>query len=491
MSERTRRRERGASSAEYVGAVVVAAILVGAIVFTVSPQGANVRAAVCDSVGSILQTELGCGSGDEGGDEAGPPTDEDFQPPVCQVSRTGEEYNSTISIAFIDIGDNAGLVRTVMSDGTVTLTATDGAMLGASGGAGAELRTGGGAELGASVDFGGGVELGLGDTWTFPDAESADEFEELLNDHRVRDVTRTYGGRGAFMVDLIDPLDPLPEPGTTTTEIGLTGEVDGQLGINLTGNDDGSGPSLQAQAIAASVEADATWTQTTDTNGTEGAQDDSTTYTVDMSINPDVSSDIWSADLGLGDTEGMSMSITENAAGEITEISIVSTSEGAINAGATIDGGGSDGTGPEADSGSGSIFTSETDTTATVATTSLSLDPDSPGYDEDVSVVQDWLGGQDSGGYEWPGTIPMGAVNPARAGSDSFSRLMHEQATVSAITSEGVTSASGLAAEVSLGLKLGFDFSVSESEAEAVYAAYLGAPRNAERSMVPYEDCIS
>lgn len=50
MSERARRRARGASPAEYVGVVVVAAVLVGAIVLVVSPQGAHVRAAVCDAV---------------------------------------------------------------------------------------------------------------------------------------------------------------------------------------------------------------------------------------------------------------------------------------------------------------------------------------------------------------------------------------------------------------------------------------------------------
>lgn len=97
MSERARRRERGASSAEYVGVVVVTAVLVGAIVLAISPQGANVRAAVCDAVGSILRTDLSCGSEGEGEEDAGQPTDEDFAPPVCQVSQTGEQVNSTVS----------------------------------------------------------------------------------------------------------------------------------------------------------------------------------------------------------------------------------------------------------------------------------------------------------------------------------------------------------------------------------------------------------
>lgn len=490
MSERAGGRERGAGSAEYIGTIVVAALLVGAIVFAISPQGANVRAAVCDAVSDILRTDVSCGTGGEGEDGAGQATDEDFKPPVCQVSRTGEEYNSTISVGFVDIGDNAGLVRTVMSDGTITLTATDGAMFGASGSVGADVEAGGGTDLGAEIEFGGGVTLGAGDTWTFSGedaAKQAEDFENLLVDHQVRQMSREQAamqggsGLGPAIRDLIDPLDPLPEPDSTTVDMGVIGGFDSQLGLTVSATEGGTGPSLDAQAIAGSIDADATWTRTRDTHGTESMEDDTKTYTVDMSINPDVSSDIWAADLGLGDTAGMSMAVTQNAEGQIIEIAIVSTNEGAINGGV--------GLGGESGSGSkGSFFTSHEETTATVTTTKLTLDPEAPGYAQDAAVVEEWLGGD---GYEWPGTIPMSAVNPAHPGSDPFSQLMHEQATVSAITSEGVTSTTGLAAEVALGLKLGFDFSANTSEAEAVYAAYLGAPRGGERSMVPYEDCIS
>lgn len=481
-----RRAERGASSAEYVGAIVVAAILTGSVIFAVSPQGSGVRSAACEAVGSIVQQDLGCASG-EGGDEAGaPPTDEDFTPAPCEVSSTGSEYNTVISLGIVDIGENAALVRTVMSDGTVTLTATDGGMLGLSGGVGADAEAGGGAQLGASIDFGGGVTFNTGDTWTFPDQESADSFEDLLSDHQVRQMTYEQNGLSGAVLDFIDPLDPLPLPTSVTSEIGVTGEVQGQLGLDLAGNEDGSGPSLELQAVAGSVQADAVWVQTTNTNNTESGDDDTTTFTVDMKVNPDVSSDIWAVDLGLGDTIGMSLAITQDAEGRITEVTIVSTSEGAINGGASIEGGGKSGK----NEGSGSLFTSETATTATVTTTTLTLDPQAPGYAQDLAVVEGWLG-PDAGGYEWEGAIPMGAVNPAHPGDDPFSQLMHEQATVSAITSEGVTNSAGLAAQISLGLKLGFDFSISESQAEAVYAAYLGAPDNGVRTMVPYDDCVS
>lgn len=378
----------------------------------------------------------------------GPPTDEDFQPPVCQFSQTGEEYNSAVSIAFIDVGDNAGLVRTVMSDGTITLTATDGGSVGASGGLGAEFAAGGGAELGASVDFGGGVTLGVGDSWSFSgqDAQAeVDSFEELLNEHRTREKLKRYGGQGVWTADLIDPLDPLPEPDSTTTSVGLEGDVAADVGVKAPS---GSGPAIGVDGFAGSIAGDANWTHTRDTNGTESIEDDTKTSTVDMSINPDVSSDVWQADMGLGETHGMSMAITQDLAGRITEIAIVTTSEGAINGGVALDGGGIEGAGSRARGAEGSFLTSSEATTATVTTTTLALDPDAPGYTNDVAVVEDWLGGT---GYEWPGGIPMRAVNPAIEGDDPFSELMHEQATVSAVTSEGVTSTSGLAAEVAVG----------------------------------------
>ncbi len=480
--------ERGASGVEYVGMIVVAAIVVAAIVLAISPAGADVRAATCRAVGQVLQTELGC-SGGGAGDEAGPPRDVDYQPGPCTVTQSGSQISSVVSVGIIDFGENAGLARQTMSDGSVSLTATDGSQLGVSSGAGAELRTGGGLELGASIDFGGGYSFAAGDTWTFPDAESADEFQELLQEHRTREHHRGPSRTGLNIADAIDPLDPLPPPDSVSRDMGVTADVSGQVGFQATGNADGSGPNVQLNAIAGSVDPEAHWIQTTSTNGTETTEDDSRTYTVDMSITPELGSDIWAEDFGLGDTHGMSLAITEDARGRVTDIAIVTTNEGAVVDGNSVDVGGKEGIDDDSNSGSGSVFASSESTTATVTETKLTLDPDAPGYQEDMAVVEGWLGG-DGSGYEWAGVMPMGAVNPAQRGSDPFSQLMHERATVSAITREGVTDTKGLAAEVKFGVKLGFDFSSSSSDSEAVYAGYLGAPSGGTREMVRDTNCL-
>lgn len=60
----------------------------------------------------------------------------------------------------------------------------------------------------------------------------------------------------------------------------------------------------------------------------------------------------------------MSMAVTQNAEGQITEVAIVSTNEGAINGGVDLSG--------ESGSGNkGSFFTSHEETMATVTTSIL------------------------------------------------------------------------------------------------------------------------
>ena len=481
--------ERGASGIEYVGMIVVAAIVVAAIVLAISPAGADVRAATCRAVGQVLQTELGCAAGGGSGDDAAPPEDEDYEPGPCTVTQSGNQVSSVVSVGIVDFGENAGLERQTMSDGTVTLTATDGGSLGVSSGAGAELRTGGGLELGASIDFGGGYSFAAGDTWTFPDAESADEVQELLQEHRTRERQHGPSRLGLNISDAIDPLDPLPPPDSVSRDMGATVDISGQVGFQATGKKDGSGPNVQLSAVAGSVDPEAHWIETTHTNGTEATEDDTRTYTVDMSVTPEIGSDIWGGDLGLGDTHGMSLAITEDARGRVTELAIVTTNEGAISGGNSVDVGGKGGVDDDSTSGSGSLLASSEATTATVTETRLTLDPDAPGYHEDMAVVDDWLTG-DGSGYEWAGLVPMSAVNPAQRGSDPFSQLMHERATVSAITREGVTDTAGLAAEVKYGLKFGFDFSSTSSTSETVYAGYLGAPSGGTREMVPDTGCL-
>ena len=139
MNTAQHRHERGASAPEYVGMITIAAMIAGAVFLAISPAGTDVRAAVCRAVGTILQTDLGCAAQD---DAVAPPDDSDFEPDKCTVHKKGEKTSSVVKIGFIEIGENAGFVVTEYSDGSVTMTATDGGSLGATGGIGADASWG-------------------------------------------------------------------------------------------------------------------------------------------------------------------------------------------------------------------------------------------------------------------------------------------------------------------------------------------------------------
>ena len=143
------------------------------------------RTHVCRAVASVFQLEAGCGDdgsgdGDENAEE--PPDDETFEPDKCKIHETGDEYSQVIRIGFIEFGENAGFVVTEYSDGSVTMMATNGAEIGATGGFGADAAWGE-LEAGAKVDFGAGVEFDYGSTWHFEDEDQATSFREQLDDY--------------------------------------------------------------------------------------------------------------------------------------------------------------------------------------------------------------------------------------------------------------------------------------------------------------------
>ena len=72
-SRSVRARERGATAAEYIGVLVIAAIVAGAVFVAVGPSGADVRAKTCQAVADILGTDLDCAAG--GSDTAPTPTE--------------------------------------------------------------------------------------------------------------------------------------------------------------------------------------------------------------------------------------------------------------------------------------------------------------------------------------------------------------------------------------------------------------------------------
>lgn len=467
-------RERGASGLEYIGAVVLVGLLVGAVIFGVLGTDNKIGVAVCKAVNSILQSDGACGP-------ATGPTDADknYEPDKCKYNEKGEKYNSKIKVFFIEFGENAGMVVTEYSDGTVEMTATDGGSIGATGGFGADASFGK-LSAGAKVDFGAGLKFDYGSTWKFDNMDDAQKFKKGLNDYLAQEIAMQHGGYCLWWCK-----DAPRQPDTTVSSISVYGDVKGTLGLSLTSSS-GSGSQTQTASIPAAelvgkIGGDSKWAVTT--NASAGT----TTYTTQLSINSSVAGQLWTSTFGTKGTGTVAMKITKDKNGNVTNVTFVSTTEGGISTGGKAGGKGSSGTGDGKTSGGGSIGVSEDATRATVVTSSLDIDPKDSAQQQTVS---DWLGGDSN--YSWSGAIAAGNIDPSRANqSDPFQQLMHDQGKVSAVTYDNITDTESFGLNVKIGFALGFDFSLEQSQSQAVDASYLGAPdASGTRQPVPYTDCV-
>ena len=463
--------------------------MVGLIAFSVSSAGADVRGHVCRAVANVFQLEASCGGGGESAEE--PPEEETFEPEKCLMHESGDEYSSVIKIGFIEIGENAGFVVTEYSDGSVTMMATNGAEIGATGGFGADAAWGE-LEAGAKVDFGANVEFDYGSTWHFEDMAQAESFREQLDDYLYDQWAMTHPvcGMGVCMPRPTTGAQPPPVPTTKFSGVALNVDVNAALGISRT---TGTAPLTQAslteQGIASTLSGSAHWTTTTDTGGTpDDPSDDTRTYVTDLSLNSEVTGQVALATGGFGSMVGMSYAVKKDGEGNIIEIQIVSTSEVTGGPGGNVDGGVTQGQGQNQTGGGGSVSGGTTQGDVVVTETTLAIDPDDAASQQ---TVRDWMGG--NGDFEWPGLISLNMVDPSTADPDNaFAMLLHNNATSSTIAYDKVTDVAGFALNVKFGLAFGVDFSAENSETTASEATYLGAPRpDGTRPILDYTECVS
>jgi len=483
-------RERGAATFEYIGVTIAAALCAGAVLLATLPAAEGFRNAFCQAVSQAFNADLGCGDG-AGEDETQEPDDTQFEPDKCKIHETGDEYSSVIKIGFIEIGENAGFVVTEYSDGTVTMTATNGAEIGATGGFGADAAWGE-LEANASVDFGGGVKFDYGSTWQFEDIDQATEFREQLDDYLMDQWSMTHPvctPMGACFPRPTTGADPPPVPSTTFGGIALTGDITAELGISTT---TGTTPLTQAelttQGVVGQIGGDAQWTVTNDNGNTaDDPSDDTRTYVTDMQLNGDLTGQIGLATGGTGGMVGMSYSIKKDAEGNIIEVQIVSTSEVTNGSGGSAEGEVNQGEGENQNGAGGGVTGGTTNGDVVVTETTLAIDPSDTTSQQ---VVQDWMGG--NGDFQWPGLINLNMVDPSSADpTDPFAMLLHNDATSSTIAYDHVTDAQGFALNVKFGLAFGADFSMESSETTATEAVYLGAPQpDGTRPPIDFTECV-
>jgi hypothetical protein len=464
--------ERGAATLEYVAAVALASLLVVSLV--VALTGVRIEGiaekAIC-SVRTALDMS-GCSVDDGSTPPNQPPFDP--KPKKCKITEHSEKVSAEVKILFIKVGDNAGFVETTYSDGTVTYTATDGAEVGVEGGFGTKLDVGK-LERGAKVDFGAGVKFDYGSTWVFKDAGEATAMRGQLDKYLMEQETLSHDSSGGYAIYLWihGATDPPKPPSQQVTSFEVKGDVTGKIGLSLpfdTNPDKSSGvPDLKLAEAGLKFGASRKWTQIKDL--TTGA----TTWTTAGEVYGQANASLGPLAGELKGVLGSSMAIVRDKDNQITRVTLVTTREG--KATGTLNAGQS---GPGAKA-------SQSDSASAVTITTASLDVTTP---EQRALVDQWLAAQ--------GTDPNGAVSPQTylpstlVPGDAFQNLMYTNATVSNVQYDNVSSKTGFAAEVKLGVAFGIDLSLETTDSRAVEANYLDAPgAGGVRPPVPFNECIA
>lgn len=217
------RGERGASTVEYVGVIVVVSIVI--IATAATPWKADLNAGIEKSICSILSHIPGGGGGACEGQES---PEDDL--PTCMVSEETDGHGSKVDVLFITLDGGVQLKITKYSDGTAEVSLVD--------------QWGGGVDVDAGkvkagdyveIDLGAGgtFTYGNGDTWVFDSWEDAEQFAQDQQD-RVED----WRNKVPFVGPWLNPHEPPSDPQKTYDQYELDLHGGGDAGIDLGGGDD-------------------------------------------------------------------------------------------------------------------------------------------------------------------------------------------------------------------------------------------------------------
>lgn len=469
--------DRGVATLEQLGAVVVAALLVLGFVGGAVTYGPRLSNELCQ-----LAQNLGIGGACEGvpvadgddGDEG--PDHEDFRPPSCTLQTTASEYSSKFKVAFLTFGEDAGFIVSESSDGTVTVTVTNGASAGVEVGAGAK---GGGEDstIGADVSLGGDIKVKVGDTWTFANMADWEKHEEQLNKHLVdlEVMKQPYGGLSFLFRDFTEaPRDP----NIKATTVSISATLSGQAGLRLSDGTDASGkPTWFNPNLGVYGSGKLTDSVTQTTNSTTG--ETSETYT--FSASGEIGLNAGTLNPNLEGKHQDAYKITRDKNGEIVKVSFMREQSGGGGVELDLD---SSATGSGGNKGVVKIGSEEKQRTVTV--TELAVDG------SNRAVIDEWVAQNVAAAAQGlPAYFPGNAYNPtATVEGDPFADLLHKQAKTAKLVYDDVEDSWSFGAEFALGLKLGASISGSETESKVSSAFFLGAPDpSGTRSYLPDETC--
>ncbi|SEP70269.1 hypothetical protein [Microlunatus flavus] len=479
-SARGRRRDAGSATTEYVGALALLVLLVLALVMTMGSAGASLATKVCQVYATA--TGIGGGSGACGATAPSGPAPAPVAPPFdpkpvkCKVGEHGEKLSVEVTVLVLKLGENAALVQTTYSNGTVSYTATNGGQVGVVVSApGAEVNAGPG-EVGEKVDLGGDLKVDAGSTWNFANQAEADAMRSQLDAYRRDQTLQTASPAYRLWAALHGGKKPPRPPDQSVVTLDLGGYLDAKAGVKLPWQKSGStvptppipgvGGSAAVQPPQAGLKfgANQKWTMITDSTK------QTKTYTTTGEGYGQGNLTVGPLKGELKGLLGSSMSVTRDKDNQVTNVTLVTTTDTK----ATL---------------SGSSGTSSTPAKGTataggngVHVTTASLDVKDP---QQRALVDAWL--------ERQATDPNASVPAATAfpdtlvPGDDFQNLMYTGATVSDVHYANVTDKVGFAAKVKAGVSIGVDLSSETNDSKATSASYLGAPGSGAPTRQPVD----
>lgn len=467
---RIRRDDRGIGTAEMLGIVAVAVLLVAGALAGAAAFSPQVQAAFC-RLAAVVDGGSGAACGTGRTPTAEQPTDDDFRPPVCMLHEESEKYSSEVKVWFFTFGQDSGFIVQEFADGKVRVTATDGAGIGASGSVSSSTfdagKLGDGDNAGVDVDLGGGVKFSYGDTWEFDSQEQWKDMKDDLDDYLLQQEMLKHEG-GYWGAKAMGWKEEPKDPSVSFTRVEL--EVGLEVGLGLkdpTGTvDDKGDPEFFDPNVGFNLEASAGTAVVIENNHDTGEQ----SYTYELTGKGSVGGSVVVGEIeAQGQTQG-AFTVTRDKNGEVTELVFNSVREGGISGGIGND---------SFDVGGGG---SREESNSTVTTTRLKVD------DSNRAMVDEWLGQRNDYGVAL--SLPFAAMVPDRPSDDPFLQHLYEKATTSVITYHNVRDKWEFEAAVKKGWEFGFSISGEEATADAVSADFLGAPgKDGVRPFLTDETC--
>ncbi|MBB6170639.1 hypothetical protein HNR23_000699 [Nocardiopsis mwathae] len=455
------RSDRGAGFVEYAGVVLTIGVIVVALLATGFTQSSNqivasIKDSVCEAF-NFVGLESECNNRQR-------LADEEYEPDKCLVSKNTDIGGGSISVLFVDVGQDYAFIKEEFSDGTTKITLVDGDMVGVSTGAGVSVDLGGSSKIGAEVDVGAGMTLENGSSWVFDSPAEAKAMEDelakfqkvdALSKNTVGQIPLIGGWAREQTNNLIGP--DIPDPDITRTTLGTEAGVDGYLGLKFgskkpdRGGQDGDkdngwglNPNL---GLDGAIQVQAAMGE--ERNRKTG--ETTTIYEIGGSASIAADGQVKKGTAGIDRTGAIK--ITEDEKGNITKLELTQVKDDGVGMAPVI--------------------------------TTTEIDVESA---EEGEMVKEWMGM-----FADDNVIPLtwDAADPTELSENPtpFEEWVFENGKTTRASYDGEDNTHKVGAEVKLGLKFGFGGTWGGTSQDISEAEYLGAPNNGSREYVPYEAC--